>query len=410
MNKYPRRIAAIAFLSGLSGLAQQPKDLSQASLEDLMNIQVTSVSKKEQSLSKAGAAVFVITQEDIRRSGATNIPDLLRMVPGVNVARMSANTWAISIRGFNDSFADKVLVLIDGRSVYNPITSGVSWDQQDVPLEDIERIEVIRGPGGTVWGANAVNGVINIISKHSKATQGGLVVAGTGSGQSADGLVQYGGSAGGDGSYRVFGRYFRDDSAALANGIHGDDGWHGSHAGFRSDWDLSGHDTLMVQGDYFGTSEGQTLTTLISNQLPNLYTFNDKIAVETHDVLGKWTHGFSNGSEATLQLYYDHVRRNGEGAVEFLDTGDLDFQYHFRIGSRQDVVAGVGYRLNDQGLRPGYTISFDSGHRVDNLFNTFVQDEIRLAGSLALTVGSKLEHNSYTGFEYELSAQLVWTP
>src|SRR5271165_1547941 len=218
MNKYPRRIAAIAFLSGLSGLAQQPKDLSQASLEDLMNIQVTSVSKKEQSLSKAGAAVFVITQEDIRRSGATNIPDLLRMVPGVNVARMSANTWAISIRGFNDSFADKVLVLIDGRSVYNPITSGVSWDQQDVPLEDIERIEVIRGPGGTVWGANAMNGVINIITASAADTKGGLAVGAAGSSQSAAGLLQYGGDAGSNGAYRVFGKYFNDRNTQMPGG------------------------------------------------------------------------------------------------------------------------------------------------------------------------------------------------
>jgi iron complex outermembrane recepter protein len=393
-----------------SALAQAPPDPNDASLEDLMNIRVTSVDKKDQKLSQAGAAVYVITQEDIRRSGMNSIPELLRMVPGVDVAQIDANSWAISIRGFNYSFSNKVLVLIDGRSVYTPLFSGVYWDQQDVPLEDIERIEVIRGPGGTVWGANAVNGVINIITKHSKATQGGLVVAGTGSEQSADGLVQYGGTAGQDGAYRVFERYFRDDSTSLASGVHGDDGWHGSHGGFRSDWDLSPQDTLMVQGDFFGTSEGQTLTTLISNQLPGLYTLNDKVAVETEDVLSKWDHSFSNGSEASLQLYYDHVRRDGEGAVQLLDTGDLDFQYHFRIGDRQDVVAGGGYRLNDQGFKPGYTISFESGHRIDNLLSTFVQDEIRVTESLAFTVGSKFEHNSYTGFEYEPSGQLVWTP
>jgi iron complex outermembrane receptor protein len=184
-----------------------PRDLTQYSLEDLMNVQVTSVSKLEQTLSKAGAAVYVISQEDIRRSGATNIPDLLRMVPGVHVAQINAHTWAISIRGFTDKYGDKVLVMIDGRSVYTPLTSGVNWDQQDVPLEDIDRIEVIRGPGGTVWGANAVNGVINIITKSAKATPGGLASAGAGSQQAGQGFIQYGGGIGRKGAYRVFGNY-----------------------------------------------------------------------------------------------------------------------------------------------------------------------------------------------------------
>jgi len=190
--KFPLRLPLVAALTAISSLAQQPQDsdLSQASLEDLMNIPVTSVSKKEQKQLKTGAAIFVITQEDIRRSGATNIPDLLRLVPGVDVAQIDANRWAISIRGFSDQHANKVLVLIDGRSVYNTSFSGVFWDMVDVPLEDIERIEVIRGPGGTVWGANAVNGVINIITKGAEATQGGLVSAGAGTQDRANGLVR----------------------------------------------------------------------------------------------------------------------------------------------------------------------------------------------------------------------------
>src|ERR1700678_3700118 len=208
-SSLPWRLTLAALLAALSSYAQQPKDpdLSQASLEDLMNIQVTSVSKKEQQLSKTGAAIFVITQDDIRRSGATNIPDLLRLAPGVDVAQVDANRWAISIRGFNDQHADKVLVLIDGRSVYSPSFSGVFWDMVDVPLEDIDRIEVIRGPGGTVWGANAMNGVINIITKSAEATKGGLVSAGAGTQDRANGLVQYGGQIGQDGDYRVFGKY-----------------------------------------------------------------------------------------------------------------------------------------------------------------------------------------------------------
>src|SRR3984957_19265515 len=233
-SSLPWRLTLAALLAALPSSAQQPKDpdLSQASLEDLMNIQVTSVSKKEQKLSKTGAAVFVITQDDIRRSGATNIPDLLRLAPGVDVAQVDANRWAISIRGFSDQHANKVLVLIDGRSVYNPSFSGVFWDTIDVPLEDIERIEVIRGPGGTVWGANAVNGVINIITMKASSTQGGLITAGGGSEDHADAVAQYGGQLGQSGSYRAFGKYFDIGNATFPDGRQAADGWQSGHAGF----------------------------------------------------------------------------------------------------------------------------------------------------------------------------------
>src|SRR5580693_8257371 len=213
--------------------AQQPSppllpDLSDKSLEDLMNMQVTSVSKKEQKLSQVAAAILVITQEDIRRSGATNIPDLLRMVPGLDVAQINGNTWAISARGFNLQFANKLLVLIDGRAVYTPLFGGVYWDTQDVPLEDIDRIEVIRGPGATVWGANAVNGVINVITMSSKATEGGLLVASAGS-KELGSLAQYGGNVGALGTRRAFGKYFNIDNSARPAGGEAEDGWHGFH-------------------------------------------------------------------------------------------------------------------------------------------------------------------------------------
>lgn len=386
-----------------------PKDLTEISLEDLMNLQVTSVTRKPQSLSRTGAAVYVITHEDIRRSGRSNIPDLLRMAPGVEVARIDAHTWAISIRGFNYRYSTKVLVLIDGRTVYTPSFSGVYWDQQDVPLEDIERIEVIRGPGGTVWGANAVNGVINIITKRSEDTQGGLIAAGTGSEERAQGLVQYGGTAGSHGSYRVFGRYFKVENSTAADRSPASDGWHGSHGGFRTDWTFSGHDTLTVQGDLYGASEGQTVTTLFSNQLPDFRTFNDTVRVGSANLLGRWGHTFSNGSETSLQVYYDRFRRI-DGGTEVLNTGDIDFQYHFRIGSRQDIVAGAGYRITDDEYRGGPAIALGMGHRRDKLAGTFIQDEVELTNSLSLTLGSKFEHNAYTGFELEPSAQLVWTP
>jgi iron complex outermembrane receptor protein len=222
-GEHGRHVAHLGFVLvlGLSmigtGAAQAPSqtDLSRMDLEDLMNIKVTSVSKREQSLSRTAAAAFVITQEDIRRSGATNIPDLLRMAPGVDVEQIDANAWAISVRGFNSRYSNKVLVLIDGRTVYTPILSGVFWEHLDMPLDDIERIEVIRGPGATVWGANAVNGVISIFTKSAKDTKGGLAKAGGGSQTRALGLVQYGGAAGKNASYRAFGKYgFQYDRGA----------------------------------------------------------------------------------------------------------------------------------------------------------------------------------------------------
>src|SRR6202521_1839262 len=250
------RLGLVFLLLSASSFAQQ-QDLTQLTLEDLMNTKVTSVSKKEQSLSRTAAAVFVITQENIRRSGANNIPDLLRMVPGLDVAQINANSWAVSARGFNHQFSDKLLVLIDGRTVYTPLFAGVYWDTQDVPLEDIERIEVIRGPGATVWGANAVNGVINIITKQAKDTQGVLATAGGGTQDQAFGTAQYGGKIGGDASYRVFTKYFdHNDLPNLAGQDANNDGWHLLHGGFRVDGSLSTNDSLTAQGDVYRGSEG----------------------------------------------------------------------------------------------------------------------------------------------------------
>ena len=402
----------LGLFAAVSSLGQSPaaRDLTQASLEDLMNVQVTSVSKKEQTLSKTGAAVHVITQEDIRRSGATNIPDLLRTVPGVEVARIDTNSWAISIRGFNDRYANKVLVLIDGRSVYSPSFSGVYWEGQDMPLEDIERIEVIRGPGGTVWGANAVNGVINIITKSSKDTPGGLITAGTGSETTADGLVQYGGTVGQKGTYRVFGKYSNTDSSLLPNGGEAADGWRSSHGGFRTDWDLSSRDTLTVQGDALRLDEGQTITTPFSQDLPLVRTFNDPLSMTAGNIEGRWSHILASGSEVSLQMYDDYSNHFAQGFGDEQNTVDLDFEHHLTVGSRQDIVWGLGARVIDSHYGAGYAISLTPGQRLDRLFSTFFQDELRLSNSLWLTVGSKLEHNDFTGFEIEPSAQLVWEP
>jgi iron complex outermembrane recepter protein len=404
------RIAIVLCTTAALSPAQSPtvNDLAQTSLEDLMNIQVTSVSKKEQKLSQAGAAVFVISQEDIRRSGATNIPDLLRMVPGIHVAQLDANIWAISIRGFTDRYGDNVLVLIDGRSVYSPLTSGVNWDQQDVPLDGIDRIEVIRGPGGTVWGANAVNGVINIITKSAKSTQGGLVSASGGSNESGVGLLQYGGKIGQKGAYQVFGSYGNVGNSQSPSGETVADGWHKLHSGVRTDWDLSPRDTMTVQGDLFQSREGQTIDTLFSNDLPREAIIQDTITVGAGDILGRWNHTLAIGSVTTLQVYYDAYHRVDRGLSETRNTVDFDFQHHLTTGSRQEIVWGLGYRSTNDHTRPGYATEYDPAQRRDNLFSAFVQDDIRLTNSLSFILGSKFEHNSYTGFEYEPSAQLVW--
>jgi iron complex outermembrane receptor protein len=393
-----------------SAQAPPPRDLTQFSLEDLMNVEVTSVSKKEQKLSRVGAAIFVITQEDIRRSGATNIPDLLRMVPGVDVAQVDHSTWAVSIRGFNDVYANKVLVLIDGRSVYEPIFSGVAWYAQDVPLEDIERIEVIRGPGGTVWGANAMNGVINIITKSAQATPGGLITAGGGSDWQAEGLLQYGGNVGAGGNYRVYGRYSNLGKSNPAAAAQPADSKRVREGGFRSDLNLSPRDLLTVQGEIRLVDGGETVTSVIAQVPPVMGTFSQAIGDDDGNILARWTHTFLGGSDMSLQAYYDQSHVFGSDANNWASIGDLDFHHHLHIGSRHDVVWGLSYRVDANRFGGNSLITLNPLQRTDSLYSAFVQDEIIIAKTLWLTLGSKFEHNAYTGFEVEPSAQLVWAP
>jgi len=374
-----------------------------------MNIEVTSVSKKEQRVSQTGAAVFVITAEDIRRSGAINLPDLLRIVPGVHVAQLDANIWVLSIRGFSDRFADKVLVLIDGRTVYTPTSSGVYWDQQDVPLEDIERIEVIRGPGGTVWGANAVNGVISITTRKASGAQGGALISMTaGSQETAQGLLQYSSKLG-SGGYRVFEKYSGTASLRLPDNTMGADGWHLLHTGFRSDLSATAKDNVTFQGDFVGTSEGEVLNVVLANQLPQQPTFVSKTQASAGNLLARWNHTAGDNSAMSLQAYYDGYDRHEEGGYEGRRTFDLDFQDHRKAGARHDFVWGLGYRTTGDNITPKYSKSFVPSERTDNLFSAFLQDEVTLTDSLHLIAGSRLERNGYTGVEFEPSAQLVWT-
>jgi iron complex outermembrane receptor protein len=409
-----KRVASSVLLCfGLStGLPAQTQssDLAGESLEELMNTQVTSVSKKEQKLSSTPAAVYVINQEDIRRSGASNIPDLLRMVPGVDVAQIDGGHWAISIRGFSDLFSDKVLVLVDGRSAYRPTFAGVSWDEMDMPLENIERMEVIRGPGGTVWGANAMNGVINIITKSSLNTQGGLVIASAGSQNTEGGLLQYGGLLGSSGTYRVFEKYFNTGNAVSAGQLHAADGSHGVHEGFRTDWSLSQRDALTVEGEVVQTDGGESLLNIpISAELPLTKTFNSPVKYSSGNILARWSHTTAGGSDMSLQLYDDYYVKRELGTRESVNTVDLDFTNHLAVGSRHDLVWGFGYRSAASTLTAGYYTAFQPPKRTDQLANTFLQDEITLTGSLSLTLGAKFEYNSYTAFEFEPSALLAWS-
>jgi len=395
---------------GMHCQAQQP-DLMDRSLEDLMNIQVTSVSKKEQKLSQAAAAVFVITQEDIRRSGASNIPDVLRMVPGVDVAQINANSWAISARGFNHQFSDKLLVLIDGRTVYTPLFAGVYWDTQDVPLEDIERIEVIRGPGATVWGANAVNGVINIITKAAADTPGGLVVAGAGTQELASGTGQYGGQIGNDVRYRVFTRYFDHNHYPDLIGEDGEDGWHLLHGGFRSDAALSKQDSLTVQGDLYGGREGAQYGHIITIAPPVNENVDGKADLAGGNLLGRWNHVFSDRSDTTLQFYFDRYERDGPESREDRDTLDLDFHHHFALSARHDLIWGADYRHSADHTEGTIDQAWVPASRAVELFSFFAQDEITLKPNrIFLTVGSKLENNYFTSFDVDPTARVAWTP
>ncbi len=386
-------------------------DLTQLSLEELMNIEVTSVAKKPQRLAAAAAAIFVITHEDIRRSGATSLPEALRMVPGLQVARIDANKWAITARGFNGRFANKLLVLIDGRSVYTPSFSGVYWEVQDTLLEDVERIEVIRGPGATLWGANAVNGIINIMTKHAQDTQGGLITAGGGTEERGFGGVRYGTTLGEDAHVRLYVKYFNRDDFVDTSGNNTDDAWHMLRGGFRLDWQVLDRHALTVQGDLYGGDASQNLT-LPTLTPPFVMLIDDDIDLLGGNVLTRWQHTVAASSELTLQLYYDRTEREEKAIFrETRDTIDLDFQHRFALGQRQEIVWGLGYRYTHDHISESFFLAIDPDSRGDNLFSAFVQDEITLVPDrLRLTLGSKFEHNDHTGFEFQPNARFLWTP
>jgi iron complex outermembrane receptor protein len=392
-----------------SASPQSSGDLTQRSLEDLMNIDVTSASKKEQKISQVAGAIFVITQEDIRRSGATNIPDLLRMVPGLEVAQTNAHTWAVSARGFNGEFSNKLLVMLDGRSVYTPTFSGVYWNVFDLPMEEIERIEVIRGPGGTAWGANAVNGVINVISKDADETQGLSVVADSGLPGQGPNSVAYGGTLAGHGHYRSFIKYLDENHLTLSNGGPAVDQWHVLRGGFRGDVNISPSSHLMVQGDMYAGRQGNNLSTnYFGLPFPAVLNARVESSLGGGYLQSEWKHFSSTGMEATVHLSYDRYRRT-EVIRETRDTFNADFQNHLAIGPRQDIVWGFGYRYSTSVSDQGISVYLTPADLNTQLFSAFAQDEIQVVPNhLSLTAGAKLEHNYYTGFGVMPNLRANW--
>ena len=388
------------------------RELANLSLEELINVKITSVSKRPENLSAAAAAITVITQEDIRRSGATTIAEALRMAPGLDVAKVDAHTWAVSSRGFNDSFANKLLVLMDGRSIYTPLFSGVYWDLQDTMLEDIERIEVVRGPGATLWGANAVNGVINIITRSAKDTQGGLAVAGGGTEELGFGALRYGGKISDKAFYRVYTKYFSRDSSVMPDGGTADDRWQMGRAGFRVDWEANDRSALTFQGDIYGGQLNQTYTMPTLTPPDFGEVISAPVDVNGGNLIGRWKHEYSADSDTTLQVFYDRTRREARKLyTEDRNTYDIDWQHHFTPGGRQNVIWGVGYRMTEDRIGGSFFANYDPPRRSAQLFSLFAQDEIELVRDrLHLTLGSKFEHNDYSGFEVQPGARLAWTP
>ena len=404
-------VVALAASTGLPARSQQASDLTQKSLEDLMNIEVTSVSKKEQTTSQAAAAVFVISRDDIRRSGALNIPDLLRMVPGLDVAQINASKWAISARGFNGQYSNDLLVMIDGRAVYNPIFAGVFWDSQSIALENIERIEVIRGPGAAVWGANAVNGVINIITRSAADTQGGYVAAGAGNASTGSETIGYGGKVRGLGAYRAYAEGFQTNSLRTFAGLDGQDDWRFVHGGFRADTPLSAKDSLTTEGELYTGNAGELTSVPVSVQPPVTATLALRDRYSGWNALTRWGHTISPRSDTSLQVYFDRTIRSDSTYNIGLNEFDVDFQHHVQPGTRQDIVWGLGYRVSSDSSTPFLRILFTPQDKRTQLFSSFVQDEIALRRDrLHLSLGARFERNSYTGFGVEPSGRLVWTP
>ena len=407
------RVAALFLLIALplgaaSAAAQTTADLRRMSLQDLLDVPVTTVSRVPEDAATVPAAVFVITQEDIRRSGATSLPEALRLAPGLQVARIGAGTWSIGSRGFADRLARSMLVMIDGRAVYSPLFAGTYWESQDVLLSDVDRIEVIRGPGGTLWGANAVNGIINIITKQAADTQGALLNVGAGSEDRAFGGVRYGGTSGSM-SYRAYVKAFDRGPEFHADG-NDYDHWHAGQGGFRADWHAPTGRTVTLQGDLYDGRLGERAT-LTSYTSPFSEAMNLDAPISGGNVVARVAGQSSARSDYQLQAYYDRTNRDELPVGEQRDTADADFQQTIRNLARNTVTWGAGYRVTSGRITAVAPSALEPATRTDNLFSVFLQDEIATPSNRwRFTLGSKFEHNDYSGFEVQPSGRMLFAP
>jgi iron complex outermembrane receptor protein len=406
----PSWLACTALLLPLSATAAQglEPDIADMSIEELANIQVTSVSRKPERLADAAASVFVITADDIRRSGAATLPEVLRLAPNLQVAQNSASGYAISARGLNgsnNSGPNKLLVLIDGRSVYAPLFSGVFWDAQDLVLEDIERIEVISGPGGTLWGVNAVNGVINITTRSAADTLGSLLALAGGQ-RGGDAAFRYGGAGGSNAHWRVYGKVQGAGHTELASGGKVDDAWRRAQLGFRADWG-GGAERFSLNGAAYGGSLDQPKPGALAVDGTNLQL--GTISTSGANLGGQWTHALDGGASLALQAYYDHTRREVPPTfAESLDLIDLQFQHSLAPAGAHSLVWGANYRYSWDRVTNSDIIAFLPARLNQTWASLFAQDEITLRDDLHLTVGSRLERNDYTGTEFLPTLRLAW--
>lgn len=406
--KLPYLAAIVTVSISLSGYAADTVDWSNLTLDQLKNIKVTSVSKKSEDAFDAAAAIYVITKEDIRRSGATSIAEALRMAPGVQVARAGANKWAISIRGFNQQFSNKLLVLIDGRIVYSPTFSGVYWGQQDTLLEDVKQIEVIRGPGATLWGSNAVNGIINIITEESVNTQGKLISTTVGK-KEKSASTRVGGKLGDKGHYRIYAKYGNNDSEDTVSGDNALDSFNSKRSGFRADLEKE-HTTLTIQGDIYQDRENRN-TLLASLTAPFVSPIEETEAASGGNISirGKYLH--DNGSDSVMKIYFDNAKRESIFWKQDINTFDIDLQHSLPLLHRNEITLGTGYRLIKDSMGNTPYVFYSPEDERAHVINAFVQDKIHLVeNKLFLTLGTKYEYNIYSQGEIQPSASLTYLP
>jgi iron complex outermembrane receptor protein len=388
---------ALVFLSAAQAAESvSVSDLKHLAIEDLMNVEVTSVSRRPERLSQAASAIQVISRLDIERSGATSVPEALRLASNLQVAQVNSSQWAISARGFNNVLANKLLVMIDGRTVYTPLYAGVFWDVQNVLLEDIDRIEVVSGPGGTLWGANAVNGVINVVTRGAKQSQGLFASAQYGE-ELHGGALRYGGELRPNLHYRVYARRLDREDTVELDGSAAGDAWHLTHGGFRIDWDGGAH-AATLQGDlYDGRPNPDGLVA---------------VTAKGGNVMGRWEYTSSEQLASTLQLYYDHTDRNFEnGFAEEFDALDLDWQQQIGLGERHQIVWGLGARRMQHRTDNLALFAFQPARKTLDLYSVFIEDQIALVPERwRLTLGWKVEDHEYTGIEHQPNVRLAWTP